>query len=121
MECSQGYVFNKQGVCCAVDKFCQQFNTDVGICENCYTGYSVTANGSCALTSDTPAHNGCAEWKKNVCAKCAVRFYFNAEGTCTPVSDQCREWDTANGECTNCYGGYKLDSGKCILDNARIL
>ena len=38
------------------------------------------------------------------------------DGICTPVSDQCSEWDDENGVCTCCYVGYKLVKGDCKLE-----
>lgn len=105
VECSQGYVFNNKGICCEVDAYCQQFNTAVGTCEVCYTGYSVSSNGSCAVKPTDNTNVGCAVWKNDVCTSCSVRYFFNHDKVCKPVSDSCHEWN-ANGECTSCYYGY---------------
>jgi hypothetical protein len=105
VECSQGYVFNNKGICCEVDAYCQQFNTAVGTCEVCYTGYSVSSNGSCAVKPTDNTNVGCAVWKNGVCISCSVKYFFNHDKVCKPVSDSCHEWN-ANGECTSCYYGY---------------
>lgn len=114
VECSSSYIFNKQGVCCLVDTQCQQFNSDVGICELCYTGYSVSSNGSCQATPSDSKNSGCAEWKGQNCTKCSVRYFFNSNNICVPVSDNCREW-SLNGECTSCYYGFGVVNGSCLL------
>lgn len=50
--------------------------------------------------------------------KCSVRYYFNSQKVCTPVSNDCYTWDS-NGVCTSCYGGYIVDTtGKCIANPA---
>jgi len=39
IECSASYIFNKNGICCSIDTYCQLFNRNQGICDQCYTGY----------------------------------------------------------------------------------
>ena len=36
LQCSDRYYFNSKGICCEVEGTCQQFNTQQGICEQCY-------------------------------------------------------------------------------------
>ena len=61
LECSFGYIFNNNGVCCKIDQNCEVFNRNVGVCEQCYNGFHVDANGTCAVTLSTdPAFSGCA-------------------------------------------------------------
>jgi hypothetical protein len=117
VECSKGYVFNTNGICCEVDQYCQQFNTAVGICEVCYTGYSVSSNGSCTLTLSNPSNVGCAQWKNAVCTSCSAKYYFNHDNVCVAVSDSCREWNS-NGDCTSCYYGYAVVNATCVLESA---
>jgi hypothetical protein len=112
-ECSSGFWFNKKGVCCEVDTFCQNFNTAEGVCESCYQGYTVY-NGSCALAKKDV---GCALWNGASCVQCSQRWYFNAAKVCVPVSDLCYTWNT-DGSCDSCYGGYVVSDGKCIVDNS---
>lgn len=92
----------------------------MGVCEQCYTGYYVSSNGSC-LQSDvtTPAFVGCAQWApNNVCTKCSVKYYFGANNTCIQVNDYCRLWDTTTGACTDCYLGYVVANNTCVLNPA---
>lgn len=116
--CSPSYVFNKAGICCLVDQQCEKFNTAMGVCEQCYTGYYISSNGSC-LQSDitTPAFVGCAEWApNNVCKKCSVKYYFGADNTCVQVNDYCRLWNISTGACTDCYLGYVVANNSCVLN-----
>ena len=55
-ECSQGWYFNKKGVCCEVPDLCSQFNRAEGICLDCYQGYTVVNNCCKLAAQDT----GCA-------------------------------------------------------------
>jgi hypothetical protein len=110
-ECSQGYYFNKNGVCCEAPPLCSQFNRAEGICLSCYQGYTVVDNCCVLAEKDT----GCATWNGNVCAKCS-KGWFMSNGVCKPVSDQCHTWDSNNGNCLTCYNGYILSAGACIIN-----
>lgn len=116
VECSQGYIFNNNGICCKIDQNCEVFNRDVGVCEQCYNGFQVDANGTCKAWKNTdPAYNGCAEWVNNQCKACSAKHYFDSNNVCVAVSPQCREWN-ANGQCTSCYFGYIVDNGACVVN-----
>ena len=117
LKCSANYYFNTKGICCKVHPQCRVFNQDVGICEQCYQGYGLN-NGTCVIiTPGNMINPGCQQYDgNNNCLKCSVRFAPNADGVCIPVSDNCRTWDEANGNCLSCYAGYVLDQGQCIRD-----
>ena len=36
-------------------------------------------------------------------------------GVCSPVSPYCKAYDSANGQCTDCFSGYGLSNGECLL------
>ena len=83
-------------------------------------GYDLK-NGSCVFSSFNnakPSDNGCAKWDWNnqICLQCSNGWTFNANKVCTPVSDQCKTWDS-NGACTACFMGYDLKNGKCVTTN----
>ena len=59
VECSVGYYFNKNGVCCEVPTLCKEFNRAEGLCITCYQGYEV-CNSSCKLVAEPDT--GCAKW-----------------------------------------------------------
>ena len=111
-ECSQGWYFNKKGICCEVPALCSQFNRAEGICQSCYQGYTIVDNCCKLADQDT----GCAEWNGNVCKRCSKRWWMNANGVCAPVGDQCATWNDVTGECLTCYGGYILNNGQCIIN-----
>lgn len=115
LACSAHYYFNNKGVCCKVHPQCKIFNQDVGICEACYEGYGLV-NGTCTIISlANQANPGCQAWDGNHnCLKCSVRWYPNADGVCTPVSDNCRTWDEQTGACLSCYSGYVVDGAQCV-------
>jgi hypothetical protein len=111
-ECSQGYYFNKNGVCCEVPSLCSQFNRAEGICLACYQGYAVV-NGSCTVDQ---SNNGCAVYNGAFCSQCSKGWWQNSQGVCVAVSDQCATWNQTNGFCLTCYGGYVLTNGVCAVN-----
>ena len=111
-ECSQGWYFNKKGVCCEVPSLCSQFNRAEGICQACYQGYTIVDN-CCKLAEQDL---GCAEWNGNVCRRCSKRWWQDVNGVCQPIGDQCSTWSEQTGECLTCYGGYILSNGRCIVN-----
>lgn len=117
IECSAGYIFNNHGICCEIDRNCQTFNRDVGVCEHCYTGYYIDSNGTCtAYGPNDPAFKGCGEWNNGECVVCSPKYYFGDNGACQAVSDQCRDWNRTTGVCTECYFGYIISEGACVVD-----
>lgn len=110
-ECSEGYYFNKIGVCCEIGPLCSKFNRAEGVCEACYQGYSIV-NCTCSLATQDV---GCALWNGNTCVKCSKKWYFNNQGSCSPISDQCYTWND-DGNCLTCYGGYVLSNGVCVIN-----
>ena len=64
------------------------------------------------------ANPGCQKWDGNHnCLECSVRYYFNQERVCTPISDNCRTWNQETGACQTCYQGHVVnDNGECIVD-----
>jgi hypothetical protein len=115
LQCSNNWVFNSQGVCTPVSDQCATFNL-AGNCVTCYKGYVLNA-GRCDLApQETNPDLGCAtwDWVNKVCLGCSSNWVKNAQGVCTPVSDQCATFNTA-GNCLSCYKGYVLNAGKCEL------
>jgi hypothetical protein len=110
-------VFNANKVCVPVSDQCKTHD-DSGNCVTCYAGYDIT-NGSCLFSNSNtegPSDAGCKTWSwtEKVCKECSTKWAFNANGLCVPVSDLCREHDTA-GLCTACFKGYEVKDGACVL------
>ena len=49
---------------------------------------------------------GCKTFDDGKCVECSNRWFFNKKGYCSPVSNDCRKWDTKSGQCLECYKGY---------------
>ena len=57
----------------------------------------------------------CNEFVDGVCQKCSFGFYFNDEGVCTIIPNDCLNFSIEKRRCEKCYAGYELDSDlKCI-------
>ena len=113
------YIVN--GYCQAVSDQCYTWNSANGQCTGCYQGY-VLQGGACVRDNSGGGSNNnvpnCAQVGSNgLCVQCAYRFY-NLNGYCQAVSDQCYTWNSANGQCTGCYQGYKLQAGACVIGNS---
>ena len=119
-QCSYRYYYNTATKsCAAVSDQCRDWSANSGLCTSCYQGYTLV-NGECVQSSPSMRSSGsldpnCYSWdySKNKCTQCAYRYYFNANGVCTPVSDYCREWNPSTGACTSCYQGFSLSNGAC--------
>jgi proprotein convertase subtilisin/kexin type 5 len=60
----------------------------------------------------------CREYSGTRCTRCSTRYYVNQEiNRCVPVNPLCKDSNSA-GECTACYQGYKVESGKCIISQS---
>ena len=117
LACSTNWVLINN-VCVPVSDQCATFNSTTGNCITCYKGYNLD-QGRCIIVDLTLVVNpdkGCKDWNWDalICLTCSDRWYINAQGVCTPVSDLCQSAD-ANGQCLSCYQGYNLVDGACQL------
>ena len=118
LACSNNWVFNNKGVCVVVSDQCQTFDL-AGNCVSCYKGYNLSV-GKCVLAPiEKVTDLGCAtwDWNNKICLACSNRYVFSSSGVCTPVNDNCQQWNTA-GSCTSCFAGYVLNGGSCTQGNS---
>ena len=123
LECSARWTFNQQGICVAVNDLCATFDNANGACLSCYKGFELN-NGVCVLSQTEitgPTDLGCKtwDWDNQVCLECSLRWTFNEQRVCVPISDLCQTYDS-NGVCTACYKGYTLSNGACALSQTEI-
>ena len=119
LQCSNGWTFNSNKVCTPVSDQCKAWDSK-GLCTSCFKGYDLR-NGNCVFSSFNnakPSDSGCGkwDWDNQVCLECSKGWVFNANKVCTPVSDQCKTWDSA-GLCTSCFSGYIISDNKCVPNN----
>ena len=41
-----------------------------------------------------------------------------SNGRCKQVNPYCRGYNPSNGDCTDCYPGYALSGGRCVIPEA---
>lgn len=108
----------KNGVCTQYNVFCKSSNRDTGACLSCYDGYSVY-QGDCIIPQNNANTNNvepnCITTKAGVCYECAAGFFLNYKSTCQQIDTLCRTYNQSTGDCTACYDGYQLSSGKCVI------
>lgn len=59
---------------------------------------------------------GCKTWENGVCIECSARFVFNANQVCCEIKPQCKTFNVAVGICEECYQGFKVVDGVCIVN-----
>ena len=135
-QCATRFVL-LNGACKKVSDQCNTWDLN-GACTTCYNGYALvgidcvigqSSQGTRATTTSTTTSisastavttiANCAQASTDglSCIKCSYRFYFNAKSkSCDKVSDQCKDWSSINGACTQCYDGYILNGADCLLN-----
>lgn len=58
----------------------------------------------------------CAQWEGDTCVACSTDSYFNAKGICVQRDPLCKTFDDKNAVCIDCYDGYSLSEGKCVVN-----
>lgn len=58
----------------------------------------------------------CVRKNGDICEECSSGYYYNRqEGICKSVDPLCKTYDNNDGRCTDCYVGYSLTNGLCII------
>ena len=60
----------------------------------------------------------CLSFNGNFCVRCSTRYYVYGDGKCVPVNPLCKDHNL-RGECTECYRGYEINSGKCVIESPK--
>ena len=101
-----------------VDPYCKTFNASNGDCLTCYKGYVLNQDTKdCDLAAPQAVTDaGCAEWNwdQQTCLRCSP-FWYRNNGACVVVDPYCKTYNSTNGACTSCYGGYSLSQDACSL------
>ena len=128
--CSANFVFDANKVCQPVSDQCQTHDLANGWCTSCYKGYALAdvldASGNVVLVTCNfsaaagPSDLGCKTWVDGSCSECSANFVFDASKVCQPVSDLCKSFDAASGQCLSCYAGYDLVNGACDLSPSNV-
>jgi len=55
-----------------------------------------------------------------VCVQCYYpeKYYLDNNNICSENQLDCKVFDVQSGDCTECYSGYTLYNGQCVLSTA---
>lgn len=116
LQCSVRFFLNQQNICAPVSDQCRTWDETTGACLTCYQAFDLS-QGACVRNANFGAVTDplCKTHDQTSCLECSNRAFFNQNGQCTPVSDNCNSWDPLNGNCLTCYQGFALNNGVCEL------
>lgn len=114
-KCYSGYFLN-QGNCKPLNPLCKNHDFSTGACTDCYPGYTL-GNGLCTVFVGDP---NCLKTNPNGgCLNCSRGFFLDISGRCKQVNPLCKGADS-KGLCIDCYPGYTLVSGACIIGRTKV-
>lgn len=108
-------------MCTAQNPLCRTLDRNNGACLTCWPGYIISGI-TCIVDPQTAAIAAsdpyCIKFFNNRCTQCALTYYYSRDtNQCVQIDPLCRNADQ-DGNCLNCYPGYFLNSGKCIIAQA---
>lgn len=126
-ECYKGYLAIHGG-CKEQNPLCKTIKMANGDCETCWPGFSLV-QGDCvvgeqATTASTKSgvvDVYCIKIVNGVCNECSNGYYYHKnDQICKQADPLCKDYNKDNGDCTDCYRGYSLNSGsgKCVTAQA---
>ncbi len=114
-KCIEGYYLTGN-YDCVNDKNCKVGKKDLGVCTLCKDYYYLDyKDGKCKSNLENEDFRYCKEADKDLCIKCADRYYLSKDGKCTDTQF-CSEVE--NGTCTYCDENYYLGLDK-ICNNVK--
>ena len=113
VECYNGF-FVRVGKCEKLNLLCATSNLQTGACLTCYQGYTLS-NGDCVLgVQEDTSCKEFADRERKQCKTCYDQFYVRL-GVCIKFNDLCKTSNQITGACLDCYQGYSLVSGDCVI------
>ena len=89
-----------------------------GKCMSCIFGYSFIQNSCIRKQTNnqiSTKDRNCIDYQLNTCVQCSTRYFVDLEsGVCINVNPLCKDYNN-QGKCTDCYPGYSLVSGSCVI------
>ena len=113
VACFSGY-YPSEGKCKQVNPLCKTFDSSTGFCTSCYPGYSII-QGLCEISLTKDAN--CKQFDSanpNYCLAC-YSGYISTQGKCKEQNLLCKKINLNNGNCTECWPGYTLYNGDCVV------
>lgn len=99
--------------CIPVNPLCKTYDSN-GFCRSCFQGYNLDT-GNCLKESAAPVVDvNCFKFSadQKTCLQCSSGSFFNTQGVCTQVSENCQA-SGSDGKCTSCFVGFFLSNGVC--------
>ena len=100
-----------------VDRNCEQMlNTGGNVpddlrCFKCKDGFFLKNSYICYFCPQNATCNGYT-------MQCNDGYFKNSNTTCQACDPSCKTCSSTKTQCTSCYSGYSLSSGKCIENEA---
>ena len=117
-DCYASYYLSSQNTCLRLDPLCKNYTARKDACDGCYDGYTLY-QGKCVISTQIPDANSdpyCIATKGAICVKCANGYYLSHDdGLCKQLNPLCKKSNMSNGQCKDCYTGYTLSAGTCIV------
>ena len=116
-NCSKGFYPGSNGLCKQFNPLCKTSDIQTGACKTCYPGYTLIA-GLCEIGSSSTSNSdpNCKSTNTfGVCTSCYASFYLSAQATCIRLDPLCKSYTPSQRDCSDCYDGYTLVDGKCII------
>jgi hypothetical protein len=111
--CRTGWtLINGQCVVPVINCIVYAYNGSLSFCKSCVENYQLV-NSLCVFSPTTPLDKNCIQFNGTLCIQCSNRYYFSNQ-VCVPVNPNCKNYSN-DGNCTDCYGGYAVSNGKCVI------
>ena len=120
LTCSKRYYKDGAGICQPVNVNCNGYNPKNGACTSCYSGHTLIED-TCLPEFLFPATSFdpfCNSFEGNECVKCAKGYYFDSNKRCKQADPRCASFDSNDGTCLSCYGGFTLQDNRCVTGAA---
>lgn len=120
LQCYTGFYYNStRNLCVALNPLCKTSDLTNGNCLTCYPGYSLSS-GTCGVFFKDP---NCLSYdSSNNCNQCSSRYFLDpTSGQCKSISPLCNGFNSQTGVCLNCYTGYTLQNGACVIGTSTTL
>jgi hypothetical protein len=116
LSCNTGWsLINGQCVVPIINCLSYAYNGSISFCKSCVENYQL-ADSLCAYSPPTPSDKNCILFTNSRCTQCSNRYYL-LDQACVPVNPNCKNY-SSDGKCTDCYGGYVVFNGNCIVSAA---
>lgn len=114
-KCYNGSYLSAESKCVEIDAFCQTFNKNTRLCEQCFKGYA--PSGATCQKATVSAEQSIANCFKYTtagqCQEC-YKLYYLSNNECIEADPLCKTFDPSNGRCLTCYSSFTLKDGRCI-------